>query len=180
MTSVGFDFRPCNPAIDVLTENSIPLRDSNPTAVFASVSAFPDRVIVSVVDIVVEARNCWNALCWPPNTAKGTFENVKWMIRCCTSVVTGSFGIANSANDAPPSETLMFVSSALMSIGKLNGRVKVTVESLLLVAGSYAVSSVKSNSSSLSSIDLMMSSCPRLGRTVSTMRLLTASFSHVT
>jgi hypothetical protein len=180
VTSVGFEVRPCNPAIDVLTENSIPVSDSNPTAVSASVFAFPERVIVSAVDIVVEARNFWNAVCWSPKTVNGAFENVKWMIRCCTSVVTVSLGISNSANDVPPAETLMFDSSALISTGRLNGRVNATVESLLLVAGSYAVPSVKSNSSSLSSIDLMMPSSPRLGRTVSTTRLLIASFSHET
>ena len=52
----------------------------------------------------------------------------------------------NSANDAPPAETLMFVSSALMSTGRLNGRVKATVESLLPVAGPYEVPSVNNNS----------------------------------
>ena len=180
MISVGFEVRPCNPAIDALTENAIPVSESNPTAVSASVFAFPERVTVSVVDIVVEAKNRWNAVCWSLKTVNGTFENVSWMIRCCTSVVTASLGISNSANDMPPAETLMFGSSALMSTGRLNGRVKATVESLLLVAGSYAVPSVKNNSSSLSSIDSMMSSSPRLGRTVSTTRLLIASFSHET
>jgi hypothetical protein len=62
----------------------------------------------------------------------------------------------------------------------LNGRVNAAVVSLLLVVGSYAVPSVKRKSSSLSPIDLMMLSFPRLGRTARTVRLLIASFNQTT
>ena len=176
---MGFAERPRRPAIDVVTEKSISVSDSNPIAVSVSASAFPESPIVWFIDVVLEAKNCWNAPCWSPSTVNGTFENVKWTVRCCISVDGGPFGMINCAKGAPPAEKLMFPPSALMSTGKSNGKAKVAVAPLLFVVGSYAVPSVNHKSSSLSSMDLIMLSFPWFRSTASTTRLLIPSFNHV-
>ena len=109
-----------------------------------------------------------------------TSENVKWILQCCMSVDAGPFGMINSVKGMPPDETLMISLSAFMAIRKLNGRVKVAVALLLLVTGLYAVPFVNCKLNSLNLIDLIMSSFPWFGSTVSMTRLLIPLFNHVT
>lgn len=134
------EFNPCSPAIEVLTENSISLSDSTPTAVLASVFAAPESWMVSFTAVSVAAKNCWKAPCWPSSRANGTFENVKEITLVSTLVVLGPLGMTSSANECPSVPTVMFCARAIISTGKANGKVKAAVASLLLVEGSYAVS----------------------------------------